>query len=88
MVELVRIPPALKHGAYSATSVLPGESRAAFEKLHRNLKAEWSPSGALEDDIVMTMARLIWRKLEILSALCALPRVLKNHLGCSHASEI
>ena len=49
-----RIPPALKHGAYSATSVLPGESRAAFEKLHRNLKAEWSPSGALEDDIVMT----------------------------------
>ena len=32
--------PALKHGAYSATAVLPGERRAAFEKLHRGLIAE------------------------------------------------
>ena len=54
--------PALKHGAYSATTVLPGESRAEFEKLHRDLVAEFSPSGALEDDIVMTIARLVWRK--------------------------
>ena len=57
-----RIHPALKHGAYSATAVLPGESRAAFEKLHRGLIAEFIPSGVLEDDIVMDMARLVWRK--------------------------
>ena len=57
-----RIPPALKHGAYSATAVLPGESRAAFEKLHRDLIAEFNPSGVLEDDIVADMARLVWRK--------------------------
>jgi hypothetical protein len=57
-----RIPPALKHGAYSATSVLPGESRAAFEKLHRGLIDELNPSGVLEDDIVADMARLVWRK--------------------------
>jgi hypothetical protein len=54
--------PALKHGAYSATAVLPGESRAVFEKLHRDLIAELTPSGVLEEDIVTTMARLVWRK--------------------------
>ena len=31
-VRIDRIPPALKHGAYAATAVLPGESQAAFEK--------------------------------------------------------
>jgi len=53
---------ALKHGAYSATAVLPGESRAAFQKLHRALIDEISPSGLLENDIVADMARLVWRK--------------------------
>jgi hypothetical protein len=57
-----RIPPALKHGAYAATAVLPGEDPAEFEKLHRELIAELKPSGALEDDAVATIARLIWRK--------------------------
>jgi hypothetical protein len=57
-----RLHPAVKHGAYSATAVLPGESRAEFEKLHRGLIAELVPSGVLEDDIVMTIARLVWRK--------------------------
>jgi hypothetical protein len=57
-----RIPPALKHGAYAATAVLPGESQADFEKLHRNIIAELAPSGVLEDDIVMTIAHLVWRK--------------------------
>ena len=54
--------PALKHGAYSAIAVLPGESRAEFEKLRRDLMAEFTPSGALEDHIVMTIAHLTWRK--------------------------
>jgi hypothetical protein len=54
-----RIPPALKHGAYSATAVLPGESRAEFEKLHRDLIAELTP---FEDDIVADLERLVWRK--------------------------
>ena len=57
-----RIHPALKHGAYSATAVLPGENRAAFEKLYRDLIAEFTPSGLLEDDIVADLARLVWRK--------------------------
>ena len=54
--------PALKHGAYAATAVLPGESRAAFENLHRGLIAEYAPSGVHEQHIVMNMARLIWRQ--------------------------
>jgi hypothetical protein len=56
------IHPALWHGGYSTTALLPTESREAFEKLHRELIAELAPSGALEDDIVMTVARLVWRK--------------------------
>ena len=61
-IRVDRIPPALKHGAYAATAVLPGESRAAFEKLHRDLIAEYAPSGVHEKHIVMNMARLIWRQ--------------------------
>ena len=57
-----RLHPAVKHGAYSATAVLPGENPTEFKKLHRDLIAEFAPSGVLEDDIVMTMARLVWRK--------------------------
>jgi hypothetical protein len=54
--------PALKHAGYSATTLLPGEDRAAFEKLHRELIAELAPVGALEEDIVADVARLTWRK--------------------------
>jgi len=62
-----RIPSALKHAAYSATAVLPGESQAEFEKLHESLIAELSPSGALEDDIVMDIARRLWRKQNLVT---------------------
>lgn len=55
-------PPALKHGAFSKTAILPGEDATAFEQLHEDLIAELSPNGALEEDIVVTIARLIWRK--------------------------
>ena len=67
------IHPALKHGGYAATAVLPGESRAAFEKLHRDLVAEHAPSGVHEEHIVMNMARLIWRN-DNLGTLCIAER--------------
>jgi len=57
-----KIHPALKHGGYAATAILPGENRADFEKLHQSLIAELAPVGALEDDIVATVARFVWRK--------------------------
>jgi hypothetical protein len=62
MSRMSKIPPALKHGIYSATAVLPGEDPGEFAKLHRALVAELAPNGALEEDIVATTARLVWRK--------------------------
>jgi hypothetical protein len=61
-VRVKKSHPALKHAGYSATTLLPGESVTEFEKLHRDLIDELSPNGVLEDDIVATMARLLWRK--------------------------
>src|SRR5262249_52316906 len=54
--------PALKHGAYSSTAVLPGENPAEFEELYQALIAELAPTGALEENIVADIARLAWRK--------------------------
>ena len=53
---------ALKHGAFSATAILPGEDPDAFKELHQNIVAELALVGALEDDIGWTIARLVWRK--------------------------
>jgi hypothetical protein len=58
----ILLPAALKHGGYSGVSVLPGEDKAAFEKLRRDLINELKPNGPLEDDIVMTIAHYVWRK--------------------------
>ncbi len=55
-------PSALKHGAYSGTTLLPGEDSAAFKKLHSQVVADLAPTGPLEDDIVESIARLLWRK--------------------------
>jgi hypothetical protein len=54
--------PALKHAGYSTTTLLPGENRSEFEKLHRAVVAEMRPVGALEDELVLEIARLLWRK--------------------------
>jgi hypothetical protein len=62
LTRLNKVHPALKHAGYSATTLLPGEDSAAFEKLHRALIAEFTPNGALEEDIVADIARLTWRK--------------------------
>jgi hypothetical protein len=45
---------AFKHGAYSATAVLPGEDEDAFRELHQKIIAELVPVGALEEDLVGT----------------------------------
>jgi len=46
---------AYKHGGYTATAVLPGESGAEFEKLHRDIIAELDPVGALEEEPLRTL---------------------------------
>jgi hypothetical protein len=60
--KIKKLYPALKHGAFCATGLLPGEDREAFEKLHKELVAELCPHGPLESDIVSTIARVLWRK--------------------------
>ena len=52
---------AVKHGIYAET-LLPDEDVTQFEELRQALNAEFVPLGALENDIVATLARLIWRK--------------------------
>src|SRR5262249_20868774 len=64
---LRKFPPALKHGGYSTTTLLPGEDPAEFEKLHERLIVELAPAGVLEEDIVLTIARLLWRKKNLAS---------------------
>jgi hypothetical protein len=57
-----RTPPALKHGAFSRTHLLPGENAEEFERLHTQVVDELKPAGALEHDCLDTIARLLWRK--------------------------
>jgi hypothetical protein len=61
-IQVKKFHAALKHGAYSATAVLPGEDLAGFKELHQKIIADLAPVGPLEDDIVGTITRLLWRK--------------------------
>ena len=61
-VHVKKFRAALKHGAFSATAILPGEDPDAFKELHQNIIAELALVGALEDDIGWTIARLVGRK--------------------------
>jgi hypothetical protein len=57
-----KIHPALKHGGYTATTFLSGESEADFEKLRQSVFAELTPEGALQEDAVTNIVGLLWRK--------------------------
>ena len=62
LTRLNKVHPALKHAGYSTTTLLPGEDPAAFKKLRQDLIADLNPNGPLEEDIVATIARVVWRK--------------------------
>ena len=57
-----KFPRAMKHGGYSNITLLPNEDAKAFKKLHDDLRNELLPTGPLEEDIVLSIARLLWRK--------------------------
>jgi hypothetical protein len=46
--------------------VLPWESKDEFKQLHRELTAELSPHGRIEEDIVFSVVVLHWRKYHLL----------------------
>ena len=56
---------AITHGAYAKDLLLPNESREQFELLHQGLIEEWNPTGTLENDTVLTLAKCIWQKRRI-----------------------
>jgi hypothetical protein len=58
---------AVKHAGFSATTVLPGEDAAEFEKLHQALVSEFRPTGALEQETVESLAHLLWRKKNLVT---------------------
>src|SRR5262249_30559977 len=68
-------------GAFSATTILPGEDPTAFKKTHEDIIAELALDGALEDDIGWTIAHLVWRKKNL-----ATPRIAE--LPLEHESRV
>jgi hypothetical protein len=53
---------AVKHGGFSTLTVLPSEDLEQFKELCTDLENELKPSGRLEIDAVITIAKLVWRK--------------------------
>ena len=53
---------ALVHGIYATEIVLPWESPEDFERLHKEVRIEWTPEGRTEQETVLALARLHWLK--------------------------
>ena len=52
---------ARKHGLRSKDVVIPGEDHEEFEDLHRDLRQDLKPLGALEEELVEHVASASWR---------------------------
>lgn len=57
---------ALVHGIYASDLVLPWESEEDLEQLHKDLVTEWTPEGRLEEETVLDLTRLRWRKHRVM----------------------
>jgi hypothetical protein len=53
---------ALVHGVFAKDIIAPWESREDFETLHRALQMEFQPRGRSEEECVLDLAYLYWRK--------------------------
>jgi hypothetical protein len=86
LTQVQKTHPALKHAAYSATTILPGEDSTAFKKLHQEVIAELSPEGTLERDAAETIARLRWRKQNL--ATFRVAEIAREHLQAIQSEHI
>lgn len=72
---------AMKHGLTSADVVTPGENAEEFDELVKDLRADWKPEGALEQQLVDRIAACSWQ-------LCRLTRletaVMANQQKTAH----
>jgi hypothetical protein len=55
-------PNACKHGIFSRLAILPGENPKEFAALYTTLFQELKPSGATEEDAVLSIANTMWRR--------------------------
>ena len=59
---------ALKHGIFSKSVLLKGESASEFNSLLNGLRNDFRPEGALEEILVEKLASLLWRYRRLLIA--------------------
>lgn len=76
---------ALKHGILSRETVLPHESRQAFEALLHELQDEYLPSGQTERTLVEELASILWRKQRVLAAEGA---QINSGIACAMANSL
>ena len=69
---------------FSRTTIFPGEDPEEFEELYSDLIKEWAPSGATEEDAVLSIAKAIWRKRRAQKFIHI--QVLNNSLNPRHRS--
>jgi hypothetical protein len=55
----------VKFGAETEFAIVPGEEPLLFELLRTKVAEEWAPEGPVEEDLVHTVAKCIWRKQRI-----------------------
>src|ERR1700733_14446000 len=79
-------PNAQKHGIFSATAILPGEETREFEILQADLMKEWKPTGATEEDAVLSIAKAIWRKRRLQKFLEV--QIRRNTVNPKHPSYV
>src|SRR6516164_1551231 len=72
------VPPALKHGIYSAIGLLPTEDPVEFEEFKQEIFDDYKPVGRSEQNIVTEIARLQWR-IEHLSTYGVAMRARERH---------
>ena len=77
------VPPALRHGIYSAIGLLPTEDPAEFEKFKLEIFDDYMPVGRSQKIIVEEIAGLQWR-LQHLSTYGVAVRVRERHSAIHH----
>src|ERR1700733_7380317 len=84
--------PALRYGAYSGMTLLPGEDPEQFRKLHDDLMAEFSPEGPSECAIIRKLAHVMWREQHLAIYACAAQAQkryseIRSELGRQHEAS-
>ena len=56
---------ALKHGAFATELLISKEDEDEFNQLHNGLVEDFKPSGRMEEELVVDLAKLHWRKRRV-----------------------